>query len=125
MTYKPKYIPKRSTFEDKVGKDLDERNVSYEYEPFSLEYIPKVKRYTPDYVLDNGIIIEVKGYLDVSARTKMLLVQKYNPDKDIRFVFQNAKNKINKNSKTTYADWCDKHGFPWAEGKVPEEWLTE
>ena len=32
---------------------------------------------------------------------------------DIRMVFQSPYNKINKNSKTTYAKWCEKHDIPW------------
>ena len=53
----------------------------------------------------------------------MLLVKKQCPDYDIRFVFANCKNKIYKGSSTTYADWCKRHGFDWAEKAVPKEWL--
>lgn len=44
---------------------------------------------------------------------------------DIRFVFQNPKNKLYKRSKTTYADWCDKHGFKWATKVIPSSWFKE
>jgi len=54
----------------------------------------------------------------------MKAVKKQWPKMDIRFVFQNANNKLNKRSKTTYAQWADKHGFPWAHKRIPEEWLT-
>jgi hypothetical protein len=46
-----------------------------------------------------------------------------NPDIDIRFLFVNANNKLNKSSKTTYGAWCDKHKILWAEKRIPNEWL--
>ena len=67
--------------------------------------------------------IEFKGYFRPSDRRKHILVRNQNPDIDIRFVFLNANNKLNKNSKTTYADWCDKYNFKWAEKIIPEQWL--
>jgi len=55
----------------------------------------------------------------------MKAVKAANPDLDIRFVFQTPYNKIYKGSKTTYAKWADKHGFPWcAFHSIPIEWLT-
>ena len=39
------------------------------------------------------------------------------------FVFHNSKNKIRKGSKTTYADWCVKHGFQFADKTIPSAWL--
>ena len=44
---------------------------------------------------------------------------------DLRMVFQAPYNKINKNSKTTYAMWCEKHDIPWtAYHDIPIDWLT-
>jgi hypothetical protein len=55
----------------------------------------------------------------------MLAVKKSNPELDIRFVFQAPYNKINKGSKTTYAKWADKYGFPWCSySTIPLTWLT-
>ena len=31
--------------------------------------------------------------------------------------------KIRKGSKTTYADFCEKHGIVWAEKEIPTDWL--
>jgi len=44
---------------------------------------------------------------------------------DIRFVFLRASNKIYKGSKTTYAAWCERHGFEWAEGSIPTDWYKK
>ena len=40
-------------------------------------------------------------------------------------VFYNAKKKMKKERKTTYAMWCDKHGFKWAHKTIPPEWIEE
>lgn len=86
-----------------------------------------VKNYLPDFVLvfPNGRImyIEVKGWFPSTDRSKMRAVKRCNPDLDIRLVF-GANNKLHKNTDTRYGDWCDKHGFPWAVGAIPKEWLV-
>lgn len=119
----------RSAFEKSVGGLLEEANVSFRYEDKKdvLKYTqPATKHmYTPDFVLPNGIIVETKGRLTLYDRQKMVLVREQHPDKDIRFVFQRAKNPIRKGSKTTYAMWAEKNGFQWAEGSIPQDWIDE
>ena len=114
----------RSNFELTIARSLGNREVSYEYENIKLTYVPKPRTYTPDFFLvEQNIFIEAKGYLDKSDRVKMQLIKEQHPNLDIRFVFQNAKNKIYKGSKTTYARWAERYNFRWAEGSIPEEWL--
>lgn len=81
--------------------------------------------YTPDFVLPNGIIIEAKGLFETDDRQKHLLVKKQYPHLEIRFVFSNPNTKIYKGSKTTYAAWCEKHGYMYAKGFIPDEWLSD
>ena len=99
----------------------------YTYEDQVIEYLKpaKIARYTPDFVLENGIIIEVKGRFLTADRQKHLLVRKQRPDLDIRFVFSRSKERISKKSSTTYAAWCEKHGFLFADESIPETWLKE
>ena len=94
---------------------------SYETERFSFKV---VRHYTPDFFFPNGVMIEVKGYFTSADRTKHLKVREFNPSLDIRFCFQNASNKLNKKSKTSYSDWCEKHGFEWCEKVIPEEGVS-
>lgn len=116
----------RSGLEETIGKELEARGVDYEYESLKISWVDhKVRKYTPDFKLPNGIIIETKGRFVAADRRKHLEIQKQHPEYDIRFLFQNANNKLNKGAKSTYADWCDKNGFKWAEKTVPEEWLNE
>lgn len=81
-------------------------------------------KYNPDFILANGVIIETKGHLSDDDRRKMLAVKAAHPGRDIRFVFMRPHNRISSGSNTTYADWCEKHGFPWSGPKVPDDWLT-
>jgi hypothetical protein len=114
----------RSKFEETIW-DAAGRSAKLAYEP---DYIPYIMRgsYLPDFIiLKNGIIIEAKGYLDAAACKKMLAVKRSNPDLDIRFVFQNANGKRNKRAKLRNWEWAEKHGFPWSEGTIPQEWLKE
>lgn len=115
----------RSGLEVKVAEQLKGSGVAVEYETTKIKYVvpESVHTYTPDFVLPNGIIVETKGRFVVADRKKHLLIQKQHPDKDIRFVFTNSNNKISKSSKTSYADWCRKNGFIFADKKVPDEWL--
>lgn len=113
----------RSGFERTLAAQLKRSKVAFEYETITLPYVLE-RTYTPDFVIKvNGVLIEAKGVLDDDTRAKMLAVKKQNPDADIRFVFMNANNKIRKGSKTTYAMWAEKNGFPWAEGEIPKDWL--
>lgn len=117
----------RSGLEERISAELDQAGVGYTYEDQVIHYEKpqKVARYTPDFVLENGIIIETKGRFLTADRQKHLLVQKQHPEFDIRFVFSSSKQRISKKSKTTYANWCEKHGFMYADHSIPEEWLKE
>ena len=118
-------LPYRSKFEVKVAADLGKRKIDFQYEKVSFDYVPKIRNYTPDFYLpDSKIYIETKGRLTTNDRVKHLLIKDQYPDLDIRFVFVNANNKISRTSKTTYANWCDRHKFLWAESLVPMEWLN-
>lgn len=117
----------RSGLEETVYKQIASMNIVPSYESFKIPYVIPASNhtYTPDFQLPNGIIIETKGRFVASDRKKHMLVKKQHPHLDIRFVFQNAKGRINKGSKTTYADWCKKNGFTYAEKEIPREWFTE
>ena len=118
---KPRF--RRSTFEKRVEQDLEERGVKAKYEPKHYRYVT-FHQYTPDYLLPNGIFIEVKGWFTADDRKKLLKIREAYPTLDVRLVFDRD-NKIHKVSKTHYSDWCDKHGFKWALKTVPQEWLEE
>ena len=117
----------RSGLEEETSKFLTANNAKFTYEEMKIRYLqPATERqYTPDFVLENGIIIETKGRFLVADRKKHLLIKRQHPHLDIRFVFSNSKQKLNKASRTTYADWCIKNGFQYADKEVPVHWIKE
>ena len=117
----------KSGLEETISNQIDSKGIKVEYESETLTYtIPASEhKYHPDFRLPNGIIVETKGRFVIADRKKHLLVKAQHPELDIRFVFTNSKNKISKNSKTTYADWCVKNGFKYADKFIPEEWFNE
>lgn len=117
----------RSGLEEAIATDLTSKGVRFQFEELTIHYTKpaKVSKYTPDFVLQNGIIIESKGRFLTEDRQKHILVKSQHPEFDIRFVFSNSKTKISKRSKTTYADWCIKNGFLFADKEIPDAWLKE
>jgi hypothetical protein len=114
----------RSGLEESVAEQLENAGMPYFYETTKIEYdVKETRKYTPDFILPNGIIVETKGRFVAADRKKHLLIKSQHPFIDIRFVFSNSKQKISKGSKTTYADWCDKFGFKYADKQIPEDWL--
>ena len=114
----------RSNYEALVKHNLEKSGAVFEYEtlriPYNIEHT-----YKPDFVLENGIIVEAKGLFLPEDRTKHLKIQKQHPELDIRFIFMKDQ-KINKTSKTYYSDWCKKHGFLYHIGNVvPKQWIAE
>ena len=127
----PKWVAKKYGFksglEENISKQIEDRGIEVQYESEKVAYtIPASEHtYNPDFKLPNGIRVETKGRFVLADRKKHLLVKEQNPNLDIRFVFTNSKNKINKKSKTTYADWCEKNGFKYADKTIPDKWFDE
>jgi len=117
----------RSGLEESVDALLKQSGIDGQYEQHKVLYTIPISyhEYTPDFRLPNGIFVETKGRFVIEDRKKHVLIKQQHPELDIRFVFQNSKNKIRKGSPTTYADWCKKHGFLYADKTIPQEWLNE
>ena len=116
----------RSGLEEEAAAFLKTRQKKVEYEKLKIEWEDlKYRTYTPDFELDNGIIIETKGIFSAADRRKHIEIQKQHPTLDIRFVFSNAQAKLYKGAKSRYSDWCEQKGFKWAHRVIPEEWLLE
>jgi len=116
----------RSGLEHEAATFLETRQKIVSYEKLKIEWEDlKYRTYTPDFELDNGIIIETKGLFSAGDRRKHLEIQRQHPKLDIRFVFSNARSKLYKGAKSRYCDWCDQKGFKWAHRVIPEGWLIE
>ncbi len=117
----------RSGLEELNAKWLTQHGVPVIFEQTKIAFVqPEIKRtYTPDFHLPNGVFVETKGRFVTQDRQKHLWIKSQRPDLDVRFVFQNPQAPINKGSKTTYAMWCERHGFKWASRLIPPEWWEE
>lgn len=111
---------------------MEDGNIPYEYEPDTFEYfVRETRNYTPDFKYKKHktrhrrpryFYVEFKGVLTKDDRKKAKLFREQHPDVEFYFVFQKPKNKIYRGSKTTYAKWCDQHGFKWSD-KLEEGWF--
>ena len=116
----------RSGLEHKISIYLKEKKCQYTYESIKIEWEDLAYRtYTPDFILYNGIIIETKGRFLAADRRKHLAIKKQHPKLDIRFVFTNSRSKLSKGAKSSYAQWCIRHGFRYYDRIIPEDWLKE
>lgn len=129
----------RNNFELKIAKDLvykaakgkrgKHKRPKISYETDSIEYV-LYKKYIPDFKIEftdtevPPIFIEAKGYLRAEDRTKMRAIKKQNPLVDLRIVFMKDL-PLYKGSKTTYSQWAEKLGIPWAIGTIPDSWLQK
>ena len=85
----------RSKLEARCAQILKENNISFEYEPLKIEYIPKFEYcgekyraafYTPDFLVDNKYILEIKGWkTDTYRYKKKLVLLKLLKDNTYRF----------------------------------------
>ena len=119
----------RSRLEANIAQRLSEMRVAFGYESERLTYIVK-HVYLPDFQIKSAdghtIHIEAKGFFSSEDRSKTLAILEQHPGIDLRFVFERATTKLNRGSKTSYGDWCDRHRLPWADGgEVPDSWLVE
>lgn len=112
----------------------DRAGIPWMYESERLEWAPPVAKYTPDFVLQkkdgSKMFIERKGYLRPKDITKMRAIRKQHPDLDIRFVFDNSNKSMGMlphkdGTRTTHGQWAEKHGYPYADGFLPQSWIDE
>lgn len=109
----------RSKFEEEFAK----RYPQLQYETNKIKYTVE-HTYNPDWKVKENVYLETKGRFVAADRAKHLYIREQHPEITVYLVFMNPNVKLNRVSKTTYAEWCDKHGIPWATiDTVPEEWL--
>jgi len=129
----------RSKFESRIAKDLTDRGIDFTYESKSYSYkirpynavcegcgsrdIYETRKYTPDFFLPNGIIVEAKGRFKPSDRKLIKAVIESNPELDIRMLYQNPNVWLTKSKKKNYGTWCDYEDIKWASKLIPQEWI--
>ena len=121
---------RRSKLEERFETMLQSHKADYKYEVTVIPYIvPESNhKYTVDWTLPNGILLETKGFLsDYQERNKYVLIKKQYPLLDLRFVFDNP-NKLCGGTKMSHAKWAEKNGFVYCGIKdedVIQSWVEE
>lgn len=86
------------------------------------------KRYLPDFLVKTRdgrrVFIEAKGWLNTQAAEKMRYVKGWNPELDIRLVFQNGSGKVGR-LQSNNLQWSKRNKYPASEINIPDEWVTE
>ena len=76
------------------------------------------RTYTPDLVLPNGVVVEVKGKFDASKRNLMRQLVRCNPGVDLRFIFMRDNKFGQAKNRKRYSDWARAVGVPSVEVPV-------
>lgn len=104
----------RSEFEKDVATQL--QPFGFAYEPCQVPYIIE-RKYTPDFVYEKGdrsYLIECKGYFRAGDTQKYRSVAKSLPEKDeLIFVLMKPHQRVNRATKSTMAQWCEKNNIKW------------
>ena len=91
----------RSKFEAECAKLLEQNNIKYEYEPFKIELLPTFQydgktyrawTYSPDFVVYNNIMIEIKGFETDTWPIKKKMILKFIIDNNYNYEFYQVKN---------------------------------
>lgn len=114
----------KSRLEANFAAELFKRGLKAEYEATTFTYVRK-GHYTPDWKIADNVYVETKGYLSPSNRSNLISFREQHPTVQILLAFQNADNKLNSKSKTTYSEWAEKNGFKWCDLSkgFPIEWF--
>ena len=113
----------RSNLEMVISDKLKSDRRKFRYEEIKIEWEDvSYRTYTPEFVLNNGIIVEVKGRFFPADRRRQLLIRKQHPDLDIRLVFYDQYKKVQGSNLRCY-EWAVKYKFKFANKDIPEEWI--
>lgn len=113
----------RSGLETQVEEALLAQGLTPQYETEKFPYVLH-RKYTPDFKVGE-VYVEVKGWWPSAERTKFLAVIMNNPGLPIFVALQRPHMTLSKQSKTTYAQWCTKHGIAWCPIPIPPDFMQQ
>jgi hypothetical protein len=103
----------RSQFEKRIAKILHSKGVVYEYESYEFDYEEPLRKN--------------RARCGDCSGTNLVRLGVYTPDfwlPEDRFVMLFMRdNRIHRNSKTHYSDWCMERDIDFAIGEPKEDWL--
>jgi len=72
----------------------------------------------PTYEGGNEYIMSIAGRFLTESRQIALLWKEAFPDRQLVIVYGLPRRTINKQSRTTYAGWCERHQIEWREAAI-------
>lgn len=105
--------PYKSGLEKRFAELLFKHGVKAKYEARRFEFV-RMAHYLPDWQISDTLYIETKGYFSPRNRSDLLSFREQHPGIEIYLIFSAPENRLTSKSKTTYAQWCEKHGFRWS-----------
>jgi hypothetical protein len=103
----------KSKLESAFAELLSKNGVQATYEARRFEFV-RMAHYLPDWEVTPTLYIETKGYFSPRNRGDLLSFREQHPGVEIFLVFEEPRNRLSSKSKTTYSEWCEKHGFRWS-----------
>ena len=85
----------RSSYEVRIARILDALKLDWKYEPYYFEMGNKF--YIPDFLINDIIFWEVKGYLNDASIEKITTFESYYPDKNLKLIFNDHIKMLEKN----------------------------
>ena len=117
---KSKKVVYKSGLERRFAELLFKNGVQAVYEARRFEFV-RVAHYSPDWEINPTLYIETKGYFSPRNRGDLLSFREQHPGVEIFLVFAQPHNRLTSKSKTTYAEWCDRHKFRYCHiNKFPK-----
>ena len=107
---KPQY---KSKLESDFAELLFKNGVQAKYEARRFEFV-RLAHYLPDWEVNPTLYIETKGYFSPRNRADLLSFREQHPGVEIFLVFSQPRNRLTAKSKTTYAEWCERHKFRYS-----------
>lgn len=113
----------KSGLERDFAAEAKAKGLGFDYEPTSFPY-SRPSHYIPDWRIAENVYIETKGWLAPFQRANLIAFKEQYPHVRILLLFGNSENKLNAKSKTTYAQWAERHGFESADFRdgIPVRW---
>lgn len=121
---KKKQIVYKSGLEKLFAELLFKHGVQAKYEARRFEFV-RMAHYLPDWEINPTLYIETKGYFSPRNRADLLSFREQHPGVEIFLVFSQPNNRLTAKSKTTYAEWCQRHKFRWSSIKDFPKYLWE
>lgn len=94
----------RSTWEANYARYLNRESIKWKYESITYNLGP-TKSYTPDFILEDGTHVEIKGWLTEKGAEKLRLFQEQYPEIKLEIVDKVRYTVINKQYQFLIPNW--------------------